>query len=137
MIGRLGTLVGGGRLFSSSSSSFFSPLTNRMVPKLLGSTEREGELQALLRRGWQMGDQQDPGRDAITKEYEFADFVAAFGFMTRVALKAESFGHHPEWLNVYNRVRITWSTHDCAGLSKNDLAMANYCDSTAGEIRPQ
>ena len=131
MIGRLGTLVGGGRSFS------FSLLTSRMAPKLLGSTEREGELQALLGQGWQMGDRQDPGRDAITKEYEFTDFVAAFGFMTRVALKAESFGHHPEWFNVYNRVRVTWSTHDCAGLSKNDLAMANYCDSTAGEIRPQ
>lgn len=131
MIGRLATLVGRGRPLSPLSPSTILLQNNRMTPKLLESAEREGELRALLGRGWQMGDRQDPERDAITKEYKFADFVTAFSFMTRVALKAESFGHHPEWFNVYNRVRITWSTHDCAGLSNNDLVMANYCDSAA------
>ena len=45
------------------------------------------------------------GRDAIAKTFRFADFSAAFAFMTRVALRAEKKNHHPEWFNVYNRPR--------------------------------
>lgn len=101
-----------------------------MTVRLLESSQRETKLQPLLSNGWRMGDAQDQQRDAITKEYEFSDFIAAFGFMARVALKAESMNHHPEWFNVYNRVRVTWSTHDCSGLSEKDIAMATYCDST-------
>ena len=68
------------------------------------------------------------GRDAIQKTFTFADFNAAFAFMTRVALKAEKMDHHPEWFNVYSRVDITLSTHDCAGLSARDLEMARFID---------
>ncbi len=56
-------------------------------------------------------------RDAITRSFKFADFNAAFGFMTRVALVAEKMDHHPEWFNVWNRVDITLSTHDAGGLT--------------------
>lgn len=56
------------------------------------------------------------GRDAIEKDFKFTDFNEAFGFMTRVALKAETMCHHPEWLNVYNNVKITLSTHDVKGM---------------------
>ncbi len=61
---------------------------------------------------------------AIEREFKFKDFNAAFGFMTRVALYAEKTDHHPEWFNVYNRVRITLTTHDADGLSARDAEMA-------------
>ncbi len=65
-----------------------------------------------------------PGRDAIEREAKFADFSAAWGFMTRVALLAERMDHHPEWSNTYNRVRIVLTTHDAGGLSARDADMA-------------
>jgi 4a-hydroxytetrahydrobiopterin dehydratase len=69
------------------------------------------------------------GRDAIRRTVAFKDFNAAFGFMSRVALMAERMDHHPEWSNVYNRVEITLSTHDCGGLSERDVALAKFIDS--------
>ncbi|MEQ1725560.1 MAG: 4a-hydroxytetrahydrobiopterin dehydratase [Sphingopyxis sp.] len=65
----------------------------------------------------------DAGRDAVTRTFIFADFSAAFGFMTRVAMLAEAMDHHPEWSNVYNRVTITLTTHDADGLSARDAKM--------------
>jgi 4a-hydroxytetrahydrobiopterin dehydratase len=61
---------------------------------------------------------------AIERAFKFADFNAAFGFMTRVALLAEKADHHPEWSNVWNKVHIVLTTHDAGGLSKRDVAMA-------------
>ncbi len=71
------------------------------------------------------------GRDAITRSLRFDDFNAAFGFMARVALKAEQMNHHPEWFNVYNRVDITLSTHDAGGLSALDVELARFIDGLA------
>ncbi len=71
------------------------------------------------------------GRDAIMRNFAFADFNAAFGFMTRVALLAEKQDHHPEWRNVYNRVEIVLSTHDCGGLSQRDILLARAIDAVA------
>ncbi len=51
--------------------------------------------------------------------------------MTRIALKADKMDHHPEWFNVYNRVEITLSTHDCGGLSERDVALATFIDNVA------
>lgn len=70
---------------------------------------------------------------AISRDLVFADFNAAFGFMTRVAMVAEKADHHPEWSNVYNRVSITLTTHDADGLSARDAAMARAIDAMAGE----
>ncbi len=70
------------------------------------------------------------GRDAIEKEFRFKDFNAAFGFMTRVALYAERNDHHPEWLNVYNRVDVTLATHDAGGVTDKDVALAHFMDET-------
>ncbi len=77
--------------------------------------------------GWAMVE----GRDAITRTFRFADFNAAWGFMSRVALLAEKQDHHPEWFNVWNRVEITLSTHDAGGLSVRDLALAKAIDALA------
>ncbi len=60
----------------------------------------------------------------LHKEYVFADFVAAFGFMASGALCAERRNHHPEWLNVYNRVRVDLSTHDAGGITWFDVELA-------------
>lgn len=69
-----------------------------------------------------------PDRDAIVREFIFSDFGQAFAFMTQVALQAERHDHHPEWANVYNRVNMTWSTHDAGGLTPLDFTLAAAAD---------
>ncbi len=71
-------------------------------------------------------------RAAIRRTLKFADFSAAWGFMNRVALAAEAMDHHPEWFNVYNRVEITLTTHDPAGLTTLDVALAEAIDRITG-----
>ena len=85
--------------------------------------------QAALARlnGWRAAE----GRDAICKQFRFKDFNAAFGFMTRVALYADSHDHHPEWFNVYNRVEVTLATHDAGGVTDKDVALAHFMDEAA------
>jgi len=70
----------------------------------------------------------DTERDAIVREFIFADFSQAFSFMTQVALAAEKRDHHPEWANVYNRVNILLTTHDAGGLTQLDFALARCAD---------
>jgi 4a-hydroxytetrahydrobiopterin dehydratase len=64
----------------------------------------------------------------ITREFVLLDFLRAFEFMTQIAIEAESHNHHPEWRNVYNKVTITWTTHDVQGLSMKDIELAHICD---------
>lgn len=78
--------------------------------------------------GWHEVD----GRDAIQKTFQFKTFNEAFGFMTRVALKADKMDHHPEWFNVYNKVDVTLSTHDAGGLTDLDATLAAFMDRAAG-----
>ena len=68
------------------------------------------------------------GQPAIRRQFTFADFNAAFGFMTRVAILAQKADHHPEWSNVYNRVEITLTTHDAGGVTAKDTALAAAID---------
>jgi 4a-hydroxytetrahydrobiopterin dehydratase len=67
----------------------------------------------------------------LHREYRFADFVAAFGFMASVALAAEAMNHHPEWSNVYHTVRIDLVTHDAGGITENDFALATRMEQLA------
>ena len=68
------------------------------------------------------------GREAVVKEFKFADFNNAFSFMTSIALKSEEVGHHPEWFNVYNKVKIILTTHDVGGLSEKDIMLGQFID---------
>ena len=67
----------------------------------------------------------------LHREYRFADFVSAFGFMSSVALVAESMDHHPEWCNVYRDVRVDLVTHDAGGISAKDFALASRMEALA------
>ena len=78
-----------------------------------------------------------PDRDAIRKVWKFRNFSEAWGFMARAALKAEAMNHHPEWRNVYNVVDVTLSTHDCHGLSRLDIDLAQAMDRLAGAAEVQ
>jgi 4a-hydroxytetrahydrobiopterin dehydratase len=95
-----------------------------MVEKL-SEEARAAELMNLA--GWD----EVAGRDAIKKIFTFKDFNEAFGFMSRVALKADQMDHHPEWFNVYNRVEVTLSTHDADGLTERDIKLAKFMDEAA------
>ncbi|KAJ1369278.1 putative pterin-4-alpha-carbinolamine dehydratase [Parelaphostrongylus tenuis] len=101
-------------------------LTTQRLTKMvkLSEEQRTELLKPILGQGWKMVD----GRDAIKKEFQFKNFNEAFGFMTQVALKAEKMDHHPEWFNVYNKVDITLSTHDCNGLSQKDITLAKFIE---------
>ncbi|MGH1469100.1 MAG: 4a-hydroxytetrahydrobiopterin dehydratase [Bdellovibrionales bacterium] len=68
----------------------------------------------------------DSGKDILRKEFVFKDFKEAFSFMSSVAIKAEEICHHPEWLNVYNKVVVELTTHDTGGLSEKDYEMAKF-----------
>ena len=92
---------------------------------LLEAGRRQEALAGLS--GWRV----QADRDAICKSFDFKDFNTAFAFMTRIALKAEAMNHHPEWHNVYNRVDIVLTSHDVAGLSERDIALAGFIDSIA------
>ena len=83
--------------------------------------DRLGELP-----GWSLQD------GKLTREFHFPNFVDAFGFMIRAAMVAEKSDHHPEWFNVYNKVRVQLTTHECSGISERDFALAN----TMNELAP-
>lgn len=91
------------------------------IPRLTDA-EREAALGELP--GWTLS---EDGL-AIEIDLEFDDFGHAFAFMTRVAIEAEKTDHHPEWFNVYNKVRLRLTTHDAGGLSKRDVRMARFID---------
>lgn len=71
------------------------------------------------------------GEVAVLRDLTFADFKAAFAFMTEVAAVADRMDHHPEWSNIYNRVSIRLTTHDAKGLTARDVALAHSIDTAA------
>lgn len=87
------------------------------------------DLRAALKRlpDWRLVE----GREAIMRKYQFVDFDAAFAFMTRVALLAAKTDHHPEWVNVYNKIEVTLATHDANGVTQKDIDLAMAMDGYA------
>lgn len=67
----------------------------------------------------------------LHKDFVFADFIDAFGFMSRAAIHIEKMNHHPEWFNVYNKIRVELVTHDAGGITQNDISLAKTLDSLA------
>ncbi|WP_197916801.1 4a-hydroxytetrahydrobiopterin dehydratase [Thiosulfatihalobacter marinus] len=94
------------------------------MTELLSEAARDAVLGPLFANGWTLVE----GRDAITKTFEFKSFVDAFGWMSRAALWAEKWDHHPEWRNVYNRVEVVLTTHDVDGISSLDAKLARKMD---------
>jgi len=91
----------------------------------LSDSEIKNELSKL--KGWTIVN------GKLNRTFEFADFNEAFGFMTRVAMEVEKLNHHPEWFNVYNRVKIDLVTHDVGGLSNFDFKLANIINRIAAK----
>jgi len=87
-------------------------------PQKLSADEISQALDAL--DGWEKVE----GRDAIFKSFVFKNFIEAFAFMTKVAIRAEKMDHHPEWFNVYKTVDVTLATHDADGVTELDIKLA-------------
>lgn len=92
-----------------------------MRPEKLSDEQIKEELKKLP--GWLLQN------GKLHKEYVFKDFVEAFAFMTKAALHAETMNHHPEWFNVYNKLKVDLMTHDAGGITSNDIALAKAFDS--------
>jgi 4a-hydroxytetrahydrobiopterin dehydratase len=80
-------------------------------------------------QGWQVVN------DKLHREYQFPDFIHAFGFMATAAIAIEKMNHHPEWFNVYNRVNIDLTTHDSGGITQNDVDLAQLLDGIASRLQ--
>lgn len=96
--------------------------------KRYSQDDSETELHALnegLDKPWTLEDEK------LTKTFKFKNFVEAFGFMTSAAIVAEKKGHHPEWFNVYNTVKVQLTTHDVDGLSYKDFDLAKRMETLA------
>jgi 4a-hydroxytetrahydrobiopterin dehydratase len=70
----------------------------------------------------------------LHREFRFADFVHAFGFMATAAIAIEKMNHHPEWCNVYNRVVVDLTTHDAGGISQRDFDLARLLEGFASKL---
>ena len=87
-----------------------------MEPYLL--QDRELEELVVKIPGWEIKSK------LIKREFDFANFIEAFSFMTKVALICEKYNHHPNWENVYSNLNIKFSTHDLGGISNLDQTLA-------------
>lgn len=99
----------------------FGAYNNRMAREKLNSDALNQALETLP--GWSL----DAGK--LFREYKFADFSRAIGFMAAAAIHIEKLNHHPEWANVYNRVSVHLTTHDAGGITAKDLELASLLDS--------
>ena len=91
--------------------------------RALDTAEIEARLRSL--DGWEHRD------GMLRREFVFANFVEAIGFMTRAAIHAERLNHHPDWSNLYSRVRVGLETHDVDGISPLDFELASTMNDLA------
>jgi 4a-hydroxytetrahydrobiopterin dehydratase len=96
------------------------------LPKL---TEPEIQTALASLPGWTVAN------GKLHREYVFADFVHAFGFMAMAAIAIEKMNHHPEWFNVWNRVTVDLTTHDSQGITSNDTKLAETLERTASKLQ--
>ena len=99
-------------------------MAGRTPPAVLGAGEIDEALASL--DGWEVHD------GKLHREFVFASFVEAFGFMAKAALVAERANHHPEWFNVYRTVRVDLTTHESGGITERDTALARAMNELAG-----
>ena len=99
-------------------------MTRREPPAVLGAGGIDEALTSL--DGWEVRD------GKLHREFTFANFVEAFGFMAKAALVAERTNHHPEWFNVYRTVRVDLTTHESGGITERDTALARAMNDLAG-----
>ncbi len=112
-----------GSLMAVSAPIFSNPMPapTRLSPDDLGASLTQLP-------GWSIQD------GKLHRQFKFASFVEAFGFMSSLALVAESMGHHPEWFNVYNRVTIDLTTHDSGGITQLDIKLATKASELASKF---
>ena len=91
-----------------------------MLSPPLTDAERAEFIPELQAAGWAL----QTDRDALTKTFEFKNFIEAFGWMSQIAIWSEKMNHHPEWFNVYRTVEVLLTSHDVDGLSMRDVKMA-------------
>jgi 4a-hydroxytetrahydrobiopterin dehydratase len=94
-----------------------------MNATVLSTAEITQQLNQLA--GWEVKD------GKLHRQFQFADFAQAFGFMASMAVVSERMGHHPEWFNVYNKVNVDLTTHDAGGITQKDLAWATQANKFA------
>src|SRR5271165_3083382 len=97
------------------------------MPEKLTESELKSALAQLA--GWTLM------HGKLHREYKFADFVHAFGFMATSAIAIEKMNHHPEWFNVWNKVIVDLTTHDAGGVSAKDIELAKVLDGFAGKLQ--
>lgn len=97
------------------------------APTKLNADELQKALASLP--GWTLHE------DTLYREFQFPDFVHAFGFMATAALRIEAMNHHPEWCNVYRTVKVHLTTHDAGGISAKDLELAEVLDEVAAKLQ--
>jgi 4a-hydroxytetrahydrobiopterin dehydratase len=94
-----------------------------LAAPVLASADLEHHLAQL--QGWEVRE------GKLHRQFQFPNFVSAFGFMTQMAMVSEVMGHHPEWSNVYNRVTVDLTTHDSGGITTKDIEWATRANAFA------
>jgi 4a-hydroxytetrahydrobiopterin dehydratase len=90
---------------------------------LIKLTEEQIQKELVNLHGWSVAN------GKLHKDFVFADFIEAFGFMSKAAIHIEKMNHHPEWFNVYNKIKVELVTHDAGGITQNDINLARTLNS--------